>query len=67
MTGGGCGGGGGSGGGREKKCANHGNTRGKMKRKKLTFVKEVVGGAEIGGGGFPGRKGNGEFEIGGRR
>lgn len=36
-----------------------------MKREKLALVKEVVGGAKIGGGGFARGERDGEFEIGG--
>lgn len=58
------GGGGGGGGGGEEEGADHGDARREVEREELAFVEELIGGAESGGG-FAGRDGDGELEVGG--
>lgn len=51
-------------GGGENERPDHGEARGEMERKQLTFVEELISGTERGGG-LTRRNGDGEFEIGG--
>lgn len=51
-------------GGGENERSDHGEARGEMERKQLTFVEELIGRTERGGGLTRGNR-DGEFEIGG--
>lgn len=64
VAGVGASGGGGGGGRGEEESADHGDARGEMEGEELAFVEELIGGADVGGG-FAGREGDCEFEVGG--